>query len=683
MSFIEFLQLLIRNKKWVVLFPIFTAISIFITTRNSPDTYSSEMVIYTGIASGYNVDNDMQGKIDYHAANSKFDNLINTITSKETRKIVSLRYLASLIHNPNEAQRVVASYKTETFDWIADTTITASVKGINEDETYLKLVVALQKGSENPYYQLLYGERPSPFSLKTLGTIKATRLGFSDMVKVEYTAEDALVTKTTLDVLAAVFLQKYKSMRVGEVNNVVKYFEEQTTAALVRLQNSEQELKNFRIQNKVINYYEQTKYIADQKQDFDQRESVLQMDLKGYQSALLKIESKLSNKALIRLQSDDVVKLRSDLAARYNARGLELIQSQSSNNIEDPSINHLKNELKSSIESLYDVNNSIEGVPGKNLLDQWLVLTVGAEETNAKLQVLENNKLNFEKVYDQFAPMGSDLTKLERDVEVAEKEYLNLLHNLNQARLRERNLVVTENISVTDPALLPVVANSSKRMLLVIAGFAGALIFVLVLLIVKEYLDDSISHPLRAQQLTGLKVATAFGTLASKVERLAIDNLSYRKWKVAVLELMNKSVSPSELTVFGVPFHKGIKHHHLMERLKLELNESENKWEVIKYGQQSDSKSNKLVVLPDPGHELILPMELNNCNLVYLFMDATEKLDEYQLQVLEGWKSLNLNVQIVLINTRDQNMERFIGELPKKRSKIRRKLKATILKYSK
>ena len=683
MSFIEFLQLLIRNKKWVVLFPIFTAISIFITTRNSPDTYSSEMVIYTGIASGYNVDNDMQGKIDYHAANSKFDNLINTITSKETRKIVSLRYLASLIHNPNEAQRVVASYKTETFDWIADTTITASVKGINEDETYLKLVVALQKGSENPYYQLLYGERPSPFSLKTLGTIKATRLGFSDMVKVEYTAEDALVTKTTLDVLAAVFLQKYKSMRVGEVNNVVKYFEEQTTAALVRLQNSEQELKNFRIQNKVINYYEQTKYIADQKQDFDQRESVLQMDLKGYQSALLKIESKLSNKALIRLQSDDVVKLRSDLAARYNARGLELIQSQSSNNIEDPSINHLKNELKSSIESLYDVNNSIEGVPGKNLLDQWLVLTVGAEETNAKLQVLENNKLNFEKVYDQFAPMGSDLTKLERDVEVAEKEYLNLLHNLNQARLRERNLVVTENISVTDPALLPVVANSSKRMLLVIAGFAGALIFVLVLLIVKEYLDDSISHPLRAQQLTGLKVATAFGTFASKVERLAIDNLSYRKWKVAVLELMNKSVSPSELNVFGVPFHKGIKHHHLMDRLKLELNESENKWEVLKYGQKSDSKSNRLVVLPDPGHELILPMELNNCNLVYLFMDATEKLDEYQLQVLEGWKSLNLNVQIVLINTRDQNLERFIGELPKKRSKIRRKLKATILKYSK
>lgn len=682
MSFIEFLQLLIRNKKWVVLFPIFTAISIFITTRNSPDTYSSEMVIYTGIASGYNVDNDMQGKIDYHAANSKFDNLINTITSKETRKIVSLRYLASLIHNQKEAQRIVASYKTETFDWIADTTITASVKGINEDETYLKLIVALQKGSENPYYQLLYGERPSPFSLKTLGTIKATRLGFSDMVKVEYTAEDAIVTKTTLDVLAAVFLQKYKSMRVGEVNNVVKYFEEQTTAALVRLQNSEQELKNFRIQNKVINYYEQTKYIADQKQDFDQRESVLQMDLKGYQSALVKIESKLSSKALIRLQSDDVVKLRSDLAARYNARGLELIQSQSSNNIEDPSINHLKNELKSSIESLYEVNNSIEGVPGKNLLDQWLVLTVGAEETNAKLQVLENNKRTFEKVYDQFAPMGSDLTKLERDVEVAEKEYLNLLHNLNQARLRERNLVVTENISVTDPALLPVVANSSKRMLLVIAGFAGALIFVLVLLIVKEYLDDSISNPLRAQQLTGLKVATAFGTLASKVERLAIDNLSYRKWKVAVLELMNKSVTPSELTVFGVPFHKGIKHHHLMERLKLELNESENKWEVIKYGQKSESKSNKLVVLPDPGHELILPMELNNCNLVYLFMDATEKLDEYQLQVLEGWKSLNLNVQIVLINTRDQNLERFIGELPKKRSKIRRKLKATILKYS-
>ena len=88
MNFVEFIQLILRNKKWVFVMPLGTAILIFVLTRNLPKTYSSEMIIYTGIASGYNVENDMESKVDYHAANSKFDNLINTILSKETRKIV-------------------------------------------------------------------------------------------------------------------------------------------------------------------------------------------------------------------------------------------------------------------------------------------------------------------------------------------------------------------------------------------------------------------------------------------------------------------------------------------------------------------------------------------------------------------------------------------------------------------
>ena len=107
MNFIEFIQLVLRNKKWVIFFPLLVAGCIYFLTRNLPHTYSSEMVIYTGIASGYNADNDINGKIDYHEANSKFDNLINTITSKETRKEVSLRLLSDLLNHPNLRVNVI------------------------------------------------------------------------------------------------------------------------------------------------------------------------------------------------------------------------------------------------------------------------------------------------------------------------------------------------------------------------------------------------------------------------------------------------------------------------------------------------------------------------------------------------------------------------------------------------
>ncbi len=512
MSFIEFIQLVLRNKKWVIVFPLLVGVGTFFFTRNMPHTYSSEMVIYTGIASGYNMDNDINGKIDYHAANSKFDNLINTITSKETRKEVSLKLLASLLNHPKELQRVILELKSEQLNWLTDTTLSSKMVGGNETETYQALSNQIAKGPQNDFYQLLYGNKENPFNLNTLFSIKATRLGFSDMVKVEYTSKDAFITKKTLDILAEVFLHKYKGMRVGEVNNVVKYFQEETALALSRLQNAEMILKNFMTNNKLINYYEQTKYIADQKESFEQNESQLQMEISGSESALRKIETKLNSRVLVKLKSEQLVNARNELSEKFNSQSLSLVRGASVSAVQDEQNESVKKELKEKIQELYELNNSTEGVPGKNLLDQWLDLTVSSTQNKSKLDVLQRNKSEFEKVYDKFAPMGSDLNKLERDVDVAEKEYLNLLHNLNQAKLREKNLVVTENISITDPPEMPVIANSSKRLILIIASLFSCLVMALVGLILKEYMNDSISNPWQLQKTTGIKTATAFAS---------------------------------------------------------------------------------------------------------------------------------------------------------------------------
>jgi uncharacterized protein involved in exopolysaccharide biosynthesis len=72
-------------------------------------------------------------------------------------------------------------------------------------------------------------------------------------------------------------------------------------------------------------------------------------------------------------------------------------------------------------------------------------------------------------------------SKLEREVETAEKEYLNLLHNLNQAILRENNLELSENISVIDDAAMPFVPNPSKRLMLIIAAVLASVILSIVM----------------------------------------------------------------------------------------------------------------------------------------------------------------------------------------------------------
>ena len=191
MSVLEFIQLIIRNKRWVIYFPIIVGIGVFLLTRNTAHTYTSEMVIYTGIASGFNPDNDFDNKIDFHAVNSRFDNLINIIGSREIRKDVGIKLLAFMLHNPNKLDTLLDNSKNQNLtDRFSKEFIVRYKKGtLQATEDFLRLQLdSNAKGGD--VYQLIFGEKLNCFNVKTLESIKAEREGFSDMLKISYDCED-------------------------------------------------------------------------------------------------------------------------------------------------------------------------------------------------------------------------------------------------------------------------------------------------------------------------------------------------------------------------------------------------------------------------------------------------------------------------------------------------------------
>lgn len=454
MSLIELIQLFLRNRKWTIFFPVTVAIVVFALTRNTPRTYSSETVIYTGIASGFNPDNAFDNKLDFHAANSRFDNLINIISSKETRKEVAVQLLAFMLHYDTARTHLLLSAKNKKLSAILTNDFVLEHRKQSEKATIDSLLISLEAGSENEIYKLIFGNISTPFNVSTLAGLHAVRLNSSDMLKIEYTSEDALTCKKTLDLATEIFLKKYQGVRIGEADVALKYFMDQTNMAKAKLALSEETLKRFRSNNGVINYYEQTKYVADQKDDIEKNATKLKMDLQGYRTALAKLEEKLGNRTLLQLQNEKIISTRNQLASEFEKKGLATVKTGMA--IDDNhSISDLKGELKKNVESLYTINNTTEGLQGKDLLNEWLNLTLSEDETQSKLTVLLSYQKEFEKVFDRFAPLGSDLSKLERDVDVSEKEYLSLLHSLSQAVLRKNNLQASENISIVDSADLP------------------------------------------------------------------------------------------------------------------------------------------------------------------------------------------------------------------------------------
>jgi len=686
MSVLEFIQLVIRNKKWVLYFPFIVGVCVGLLTFNMPNTYTSDMTIYTGIASGFNPDNDFENKIDFHAVNSRFDNLINIIGSREIRTSVSIKLLAFMVDNPDRLTALLDNCKNSTLNH----TLTDSfvVKYRREDISQTEALLRAQldtSNKENDLYLLVFGKKLTPFNIKTLEDIKAERQGFSDMLKIEYSCEDPFTCKKTLDLTTSLFLEKYQGMRIGEANQAVSYFKEQTSLSRDKLHVCEESLKQFRSSNRVINYYEQTKYIADQNEDIEKNISQLQMELEGYVNALQKVEDKIGKRFLIKLQSEKIVKTRDSLSQELTKNGLNAVKNGTQFNTSGE-IEGLKKQLKESVDNLYSLNNTTEGMPGKKLLEEWLTLTVSKEETESKLRVLLENKTKFDQVFDRYAPMGSELNKLEREVETAEKEYLNLLHSLNQAILRERNLEVSETVEVIDEADMPIVPNPSKRILLIVASILCCIVIVVVMLIIRQYLDNSLGSILRMEKILGMSGATAF--MNRNVKNLLPDGLdvmdhrSMERWYTSLNGSMGSSGNNTALIV--MPFNCVVEElKYYVDKMTAFLQIKGYNVKFAQAGEYAENKDGNCFVLTEQRFPELLPKALlADAKVIFFFFDAALKIDEYQLQEIGNWKKTGIAARGVLLNTSEQHISSYLGEIPRKRSKFRAFIKKQIMRYA-
>lgn len=531
MSLITFVRLVWRNLRILILFPVVIAVSVLIFTSDMPKTYQSHTVVYTGIASGFDITSDEDGRIDYFAVNNAFDNLITTINARETLESMALKLLAQhlLLEEPrNNVLRKDGFNKLQ--DLIPDSLRKQLVVPNNHQATYYRLL-SYQSGSVRNVLQDLLASDGTYYSISRIrGEMKVKRVGSSDMIEIQYTADDPGVVQHSLFYLADTFMERYKGLKGIETQNVIEYFERELRKAFEKLQKSEEELKVFGTDNRIINYYEQAKFIAEAKEDLDVDIYVQKRKRESALKSIERLEKKLDIQLNQIKSSKELTQRRQELSeVSLQLSNAELFESNT--NVIDSLTDRarvIREDIQGIANRYYTFNYSIEGVPIENLLTEWLDQIIGLEEATASLQVYEGRKTDIDSTYDTFAPLGSTLSKLEREVGINEKQYLSVLHGLNLARLRQQNLQFANTLSILDSPFFPINPQPSKRGILILAsGFAGGLLL-LALLVARELLDQSVRSPQRVTQLTGLSVVGALPWLDKRVRKaVKVDELEH------------------------------------------------------------------------------------------------------------------------------------------------------------
>ena len=413
--------------------------------------------------------------------------------------------------------------------------------------------------------------------------------------------ESLNVVYNTLELLNDEFVKQYKELRYGETNNVIRFFERELARVGRELREQEDSLRDYSVENLIINYDEQTKHIAILSRDFELRYEETRLNLNSSESLRKKIEAQLEDLQIFRNNAAFIEQLHKigDLQAQITAAEAFIPDPASGREpvIRPIDVGRLQARMQIETDSLRSITSAIasqrytkEGISTESLIQQWLDAVLLSAKSQAEMEVVNEWKKSLDDRYVQYAPVGSTLKRKNRLISFTEQSYLSMLQALNTARLRQKNLQMTSaTLKIINPPVLPISAEPTKRKMMVAAAFFCTLVFLLGIFILLELLDRTLRDKIRAERITGGKVIGAFPGRGRFGERRFVQQyrqIASRFMGNAVLNHFDPGKRPNVLNILST--EQGDGKSTLAEHLAAHFRETGMKVRSVSWNRDFD-----------------------------------------------------------------------------------------------
>lgn len=559
MSFIISIIRTLFRHRWLIILgtAIFTLLVIYYT-RHMRGGYDVKATLYTGVASGYNLESDK--RTDWATVQNSMDNLISIMQAESTLKRVSLRLFARILiqgDSEKEVNGITPSSYSYTYNHLKNSPngneILKLIDKSSEDKTVSNLEKYMRPHKENYIYGLFYYTHPF-YSYSALKNIKVQRRLTSDLLDISYSSGDPGIAYNTVSILMDEFVEEYRRIRYGETDKVIKYFEEELRRIGIKLNNEEEDLTKYNVEKRIINYLDETKEIAAISKEYELREQDALFAFNSTKSMLEELERHMDSNAKQVLKNMEFVdKLRE--ASTITGRISETEAMTDSKKKDTQSLESDKKRLADVKQELNDLTSSYighkytkEGASRTSIIEQWLEQTLLYEKAKAELQIVQNARRELNERYVFFAPVGTTIKQKERMINFTERNYLTVLQSYNEALLRKKNLEMTSaTLKVLNEPTYPISSNSTNRKQIVIAACLVIFLTIVALLLLIEMLDRTLRDASRTKRVTGFKVVGAVPSTTSSryggMTKTYVET-SVRELSNSLLRFLTKRRSP-------------------------------------------------------------------------------------------------------------------------------------------
>jgi uncharacterized protein involved in exopolysaccharide biosynthesis len=468
-----------------------------IYTADMPKLYRSTASIYTGITTGGGI---MEGRSDWMIQSSSYDNLANIITSRETLKEVGLRLLATHMTMKQINPMIISAKHLEEVQKLINVNPDIiKLTGSSDSITYQNLVVI---ADTHPFLIGVVNYRDVPYYSNTaLSSISVNRVQNSDMISLDYFCDDPGVCQQTLEILIDVCIRNYRQLKEGQTDKKVAYYEEQLQLAQEKLKQVELREEEFKKTYGVVDLGTQQGLAISDRQDIS-NQIVKEQDLQAtLQAGLRQIENQMGGQASIK---------RADIMQKQTRLGqlnIQLVNAQLSGSASriatiQEQIKTLEADLRNDLAETFSTTAT-----GATASNEYFNRMVALEESKARQRSLESRRNTVTRQFNRMLPLQDSLRRIQREIEISEKEYLAALDNWNMSRREQQDQRSFSTIQVIDRPNYPLSPQSSKRKLLVLLGTMIGLIIPTSVILGMAYFNNNLKTPEHAEETIGLKVA--------------------------------------------------------------------------------------------------------------------------------------------------------------------------------
>lgn len=722
MNLVTFLKLIYSKLLYIILIPIIFGFITFLITRDLPDRYTSTATLFTGITS--NTGLEMMGtRIDNVQTLNEYNNVLSILKSRSLAEETSLKLLAQhLIQTaPNPLILNDEAYKSLSED-ISPEIRNLIVKG-NIKQTYYNLKQNASKDRHGFLYKLLNGDHPF-YSVNAINKLNAERIGASDLIKISYVSHDPAIAYNTIKLATEIFNQRYIGIKKIQSNNAVAYFQNKLKEVKEQLEASEQKLLEYNIANNIINYSEQTEQITTQQEAIELKMQDVKMNYEAAGVVFRRLEEEIKSRYKINLQNQQLSTIRKDLVEVNNQIAQLQVYNKGEASLRMQKLKETRKQLEirlnNQLDSIYLVDSKTYGLDFQQMMTEWITALLNYESNAALYKSIIERHREFMGQYKLMAPIGATIKRLEREIDIIEAQYLNIQHNLNVALQKEQNMTLVSDMKMMDEASLPLLPDPSKNKLYVLIVAVFSILLYLAALLIIQILDMRIKTAENLTQLSGFEVIGAFCPVYTNKLPKAAENINKRSSTYIyekIRRLTPERNNPIIIQILSVWDHAGkldtanyIKQDLHRRNLKAKLfdfstEEKTNKDDILSYSTAEETflmqnfKSSQsylelfsylhnrpnfiICVVPSVSHGIDNSLLITTADINIVVFDSLLTWHKAETLHVNKIKSIiDNNIFAILTNGRVEYLEDMFGEIPKKRSFIRRKIKSILSRFT-